>query len=112
MSGNRLFSRRSKKKTDRYIRSGKTAKHMERHLKGIANHRRIDILFEIANNEGVNVDAISRRLQCNFKTISEHLRRLTLAGLVEKKYKGRLVTHKLSPYGKIFINFLITFSHS
>ena len=90
----------------------KTAKQMERHLKGVANHRRIEILILIAQNENLTVEDIANRLICNFKTISEHTRRLVQAGLVEKKYKGRSVIHTLSPYGKVFYGFIRTFQHS
>ena len=90
----------------------KTAKQMERHIKGMANHRRIEILFLIAGEEGISVEGISNNLRCNFKTISEHTRRLAQAGLVEKKYEGHLVKHRLSPYGRIFIKFLQSFQNS
>ena len=90
----------------------KTAKQMERHLKGVANHRRIDILILVAQNDGLTVEEIADRLNCNFKTISEHTRRLAQAGLINKEYRGRSVIHTLSPYGKIFYNFLKTFRHS
>jgi DNA-binding MarR family transcriptional regulator len=111
MSGNRFFPRPSEKKKQ-HMRSGKTAKQMERHLKGVANHHRMEIIFQIASEDGMSVEAISSKLQCNFKTVSEHLRRLYLAGLIEKRYKGRLVVHSLSPYGRIFMNFLTSFQHS
>ncbi|TSC78764.1 MAG: hypothetical protein G01um101433_96 [Parcubacteria group bacterium Gr01-1014_33] len=90
----------------------KTSRQTERHIKGIANHRRIDILFTIAANTGVTVEGIADILRCNIKTISEHTRRLTHAGLVDKKYQGRSVAHTLSPYGKTFHTFLKTFRHS
>ena len=113
MSGNRFYPRpKQKGGGSAHAHSPKTAKQLERHLKGVANHRRIEILFIVAREEGISVEGISDNLQCNFKTISEHIRRLVQAGLVEKKYKGRLVTHRLSPYGRTFISFLTTFSHS
>lgn len=87
----------------------KTAKQLERHFKGVANHRRIEILMLIADHEGISVGDIAGHLQCNLKTVSEHTRRLTHAGLVNKTYKGRIVTHALSPYGKIFQKFITTF---
>ncbi len=85
---------------------------MERHFKGIANHRRLDILFLVEKSDGITLDEISERLQCNFKTISEHTRRLTQAGLLNKKYRGREVTHSLSPYGKTILAFIKTFQYS
>ena len=87
----------------------KTAKQLERHLKGVANHRRIEILNVVAKEEGISLEDIAERLQTNIKTISEHTRRLAQAGLVDKKYRGRNVGHTLSPYGKIFHKFLTTF---
>jgi len=33
------------------------------------------------------------------KTTSEHTKRLAQAGLINKEYVGRYVTHTLSPYG-------------
>lgn len=90
----------------------KTARQMERHLKGVANHRRIEILFFIAENAGVSVDTISRSLKCNMKTISMHIIKLENAGLIRKRNEGRLVAHILSPYGTVIHKFLTTFQHS
>jgi DNA-binding transcriptional ArsR family regulator len=88
----------------------KTAKQLERHFKGMANHRRIEILRLIAEREGISLENIADGLDCNFKTISEHTRKLVQAGLVDKKYLGRTVAHTLSPYGKIFCKFITNFS--
>jgi len=90
----------------------KTSKQLERHFKGIANHRRIDILFLIEKYPGIIVEDISRMLRCNFKTISEHTRRLVQAGLVNKAYQGRSVQHNLSPYGETIAKLIKTFQHS
>jgi len=90
----------------------KTAKQMERHFKGVANHRRIEIIMLIAAGEGIALEDIADNLSCNIKTISEHTRRLVQAGLVNKQYRDRRVLHTLSPYGKTFFKFLTTFSHS
>jgi len=87
----------------------KTAKQMERHFKGIANHRRIDILLLISRKKGITVENIAEDLKTNIKTISEHTRRLVQAGLIIKQYRGRSVEHLLSPYGKYFVNFIKTF---
>ena len=87
----------------------KTAKQMERHLKGMANHHRIGILFTTAEQPGIILDDIARTLGANRKTIGEHTRRLHVAGLIDKKYRGHAVEHRLSPYGKMFVRFLKSF---
>lgn len=85
---------------------------MERHLKGMANHHRIDILFLIAEREGITLEDIVDVLGANEKTIGEHTRRLYIAGLINKKYRGKFVEHTLSPYGKTFVQFLRSFQRT
>ena len=87
----------------------KTAKQLERHLKGISNHRRIEILRQIHKSDGITLEEIADELECNMKTLSEHTRRLVQAELVNKKYMGRSVAHSLSPYGKRIIAFIDAF---
>jgi len=82
---------------------------MERHLKGMANHYRIEILLLIASRDKLTLEDIIDTLGANAKTIGEHTRRLHHAGLVNKKYRGKFVEHSLSPYGKIFVRFLQLF---
>ncbi len=82
---------------------------MERHLKGMANHHRIEILLHIAGNDGATLDDIITALGANEKTLGEHTRRLFVAGLINKKYRGKFVEHTLSPYGKTFVSFLKSF---
>lgn len=84
----------------------KTAKQMERHLKGVANHRRIETLLLIAARGGITLEEIISTLKVNDRTIGEHTRRLHIAGLINKRYQGKFVQHTLSPYGKIFARFL------
>jgi len=89
----------------------KTARQMERHLKGIANHYRIEILLYISAHEGVTLDEIIEAIKANEKTLGEHTRRLQQAGLINKRYRGKFVEHTLSPYGKTAVNFLKLFQH-
>lgn len=87
----------------------KNPKQLERHFKGVANHWRLKIILLVAQTSGITLDDIVKELEGNTKTISEHTRRLYLAGLIDKKYLGRTVIHTLSPYGHIFHKFIITF---
>jgi len=90
----------------------KSAKQMERHLKGMANHHRIEILLLIDERGGITLENIVEILDANAKTIGEHTRRLYQAGLVNKKYRGKFVEHTLSPYGKMFVRFLKFFQNT
>ncbi len=90
----------------------KGPKKLERHFKGVANHRRIQMLILIAKNPDIGLFDIADAANTNFKTTSEHVRRLTLAGLVEKAYAGREVRHRLTPYGCIFYAFIHSFSNA
>ena len=87
----------------------KTAKQLERYFKGAANHRRIAIMLIVEKNDGITVEEIADALAANFKTVSQHTRSLVHASLLNKKYRGRQVTHSLSPYGKAFLKFMKTF---
>lgn len=92
-------------------RKMKTSVQMERHLKGISNHYRIEILLLIARRQRLTLEGIVNAIGANEKTLGEHTRRLVNAGLINKKYRGRFVEHTLSPYGKTFVHFLKAFQH-
>lgn len=91
---------------ERVMAKSKTARQLERHLKGAANHHRIEILQLIARRKAITLQEIVEALSANEKTIGEHTRRLFVAGLIQKKYRGSFVEHSLSPYGQIFVEFI------
>ena len=80
-------------------------KRVEKIVKGFANHRRIQILELLGRISNLSVDAISQNLNVGFFTISDHVRKLADAGLVEKKYKGRFVIHSLTKLGRSILSF-------
>ena len=80
----------------------------ERITKGTANHRRLQILDLLAQKPELSVMDVSNELGVNFKTISEHIRRLALAGLVMKRNEYTAVRHKLTPRGSAILKFLRT----
>ena len=88
----------------------KTPKQLERYFKGLANHKRIAILLEVEKNNNVTVEQLTDILKGNFKTISQHTKSLVNAGLLNKNYDGRNVCHSLSPYGKIALRAVRSFS--
>lgn len=77
-------------------------------MKGIANHRRIEIVALLERVPELSVLEITEALDVNFKTISEHVRRLAIAGLVLKRNDGNSVRHTLTPVGKSILKFLRT----
>ena len=88
----------------------KTPAQLERNFKGVANHRRIEILLLVSREENISLTGISKTLKCNFKTLSEHTRKLVQAGLLNKSRMGDgAVRHSLSPYGKKFVKFIESF---
>ena len=81
---------------------------LERIVRGFSNHRRIEILKLLEKYPELSVVEISEKLDVNFKTIAEHIRRLTIAGLVMKKPVGASVCHQLTKRGKAVLKFLRT----
>ena len=77
-------------------------------VKGFANHRRIEILELLKNQPELSVDDISKMLKVNFKTVSDHIRRLAIAGLVLKRSDGSSIRHKVSDRGIFILKFLRT----
>ncbi len=84
----------------------KTNREYERIVKGFANHRRLEILRLLQNTPELSVDEIANTLEVNFKTISEHVRRLAIAGLVIKRSDGNCVRHKPTKRGLSILKFL------
>ncbi len=84
----------------------KQTRKLERIVRGFSNHRRIEILDLLERKPELSLFEISRELNVNFKTASEHARRLAIAGLVLKRYEGNSVRHCLSPLGKSILKFL------
>lgn len=79
---------------------------LERIAKGFANHRRIEILGLLKTNPELSLFEISEESGINLKTASEHVRRLSMAGLVVKRSAGRSVKHKLTDRGHDVLTFL------
>ena len=79
---------------------------LERLVKGFSNHRRIEIIELLEKTPELSVDEIATTLNVNFKTASEHVRRLAIAGLVLKRHEGNEVRHKLTERSHRVLKFL------
>ena len=78
---------------------------LSRIFKGVANHWRIAIIFLLAKKPELSVSEISEMLKVDIKTLSEHLRKLLLAGLIMKRYEGNFVRHALTARGRSILKF-------
>lgn len=75
-------------------------------VKGIANHRRIEILYTLASQPDLSVEEIAEVCSAEYKTIAMHLHRLAQSGLITKKYFGRRVEHRLTERGTQALDYL------
>ena len=92
--------------------ANKTPEQLERNFKGVANRRRIEVLLLVSRADKISLNEIAKQLKCNFKTLSEHTKKLVRAGLLNKNRAGDgSVKHSLSPYGKKFIKFMESFNN-
>jgi predicted ArsR family transcriptional regulator len=83
-------------------------RHLERIVRGFSNHRRIQILELLQKEPELSVVEISERLDIEYKTAAEHIRRLAITGLVLKRSAGNAVRHTLSSRGISILKFLRT----
>ena len=86
----------------------KQTRELEKTVKGFANHRRIEILMLLEKKPDLSVFEVTEELEINFRTASQHIRRLTNSELVWKTNDGNYVRHALSPLGKTILKFLRT----
>ena len=77
-------------------------------MRGFSNHRRIQILDLLDRTPELSVLDTAEALAINFKTASEHIRRLAIADLVMKRNEGNSVRHAITPRGKTILKFLRT----
>ena len=84
----------------------RTPRQLEHIVKGLANHRRIQIMSLLKTEPELSLSGISRRLKIDLRTASAHVIRLTTAGLVLKRSEGRWVRHRLTPRAGAILTFL------
>ena len=83
----------------------KKYRELERIVKGFSNHRRIEMLELLAKKPELSVFDIADELKINFKTASQHISKLAIAGLVMKRNEGSSVRHALTARGKSILQF-------
>ena len=78
---------------------------LEKILKGVASHRRIQIIDLLSERAELSVMDIAENLNIDFRTASEHLRKLVIAGLIMKRNARSSVRHALTKRGKDILKF-------
>lgn len=74
--------------------------------KGFANHHRVNILFMLEKESDLTLGELTDKLRINFRTASEHTKKLAASGLVAKSYYGNTVQHSLTPLGESVLRFV------
>lgn len=83
-------------------------RNIERIVKGIANHRRVQILELLEKKPELSVFEISEEIKSEFKNVSVHIAKMAQAGLVMKRHEGSSVCHALTKRGKSILQFYRT----
>ena len=78
----------------------------EKIMKGVANHRRIQILQLLAQHPNLTLYEIRDGLGIANQTACEHIRRLYHSDLIQKKPFGRCTLHRLSQKGRQMVIWL------
>lgn len=78
---------------------------VEKIIKGFANHSRIKILELLKLKPELSVADISDMLKIGYENTSDHIRKMSIAGLVMKRNQGPAVLHKLTPRGESILMF-------
>ena len=78
---------------------------LERIFKGVASHRRIEVITLLKNSPELSVEEIAEKLKIEIKNASQHLQKLAVAGLVMKRHEGNRVRHALTLRGKSILEF-------
>jgi len=86
----------------------KRYKTLERILKGAASHRRIQVMDLLQKQPELSVSEIADHLSIDFRTTSEHLRKLALSGIVMRRNDGAAVRHALTNRGNTILLFCRT----
>jgi len=89
----------------RVITDRKAAK-LQDYFRGFSNKHRIKMLLELQRQPDLSVQDFADILSINFRTASEHTKKLKNAGLISKKYFNREVVHNLTPLGKYTVKLI------
>ena len=76
------------------------AKELERIIKGVSHHRRMEILFSLFEKPNLTLTALSEKVDSDIRNTSQHVFKMVGAGLVRKRVYGYTTEHSLTSLGK------------
>lgn len=79
----------------------------EKLVKGIANHRRLEMLEMINKMPNMSGEEIIEKLKINYQTGSSHLQKLVRSGLVQNHRFHQSQLYTITPFGSHIIKLLI-----
>ena len=79
---------------------------LETIIKGFANKRRILVLQYLGAHPEADLGEVANMIKLDITTVSEHVRKMAIAGLVMKRNEGSRVCHALTKRGKSVLMFL------
>ena len=91
-----------------YLENGDSLDDFLSDFPSVGRRNATGVLELLKKKPELSVIDIAEELKVNFKTISEHIRRLAIAGLVLKRSDGVSIRHKLSSLGVNVLEFLRT----
>jgi len=80
-------------------------KRLEKIIKGFGNHNRLRILELLKEKPNLSVVEISEKLRIGYINTSDHIRKMTISGLLTKHSNGPSVLHKLTSRGETILVF-------
>ncbi len=81
---------------------------VERVVRGFSNHSRLKMLDLLEKEPELSVIDIAKRLKMGYENVSDHIRKLAIAGLIMKRNSGPSVLHRLTTRGISILMFCKT----
>lgn len=79
---------------------------LEKILKGVSNHRRIEMLELVSGSPGLSTEEIIEKLGINYQTGALHVRKLVQSGLLSAYRDGNFMRHEVSGHGRSIMELL------
>ena len=85
-----------------------TTEAIAKHLKALANKRRLMIIFYLRNGRQVSVGEIAQEIKLSFKSTSRHLAVLRAAEIVLSEQQSLAQMYQLAQPHSPFVNYILT----